>query len=57
MSESSNSVQESLAMVFVVQSLERIGDHAKNIAEYVVTVVSGVDPRHSREKVSTELPS
>lgn len=41
-------VSDALALVFVVQSIERVGDHAKNIAEYVVHVVSGVDPRHSR---------
>ena len=47
MSANSGRVQESLALVFIVQSLERIGDHAKNISEYVVNVVSGVDARHS----------
>ena len=41
-------VSSALALVFIVQSIERVGDHAKNIAEYVVHVVSGVDPRHSR---------
>lgn len=42
-------VSGALALVFVVQSIERVGDHAKNIAEYVVHVVSGVDPRHARQ--------
>jgi phosphate uptake regulator len=40
------SVSDALALVFVVQSIERVGDHAKNIAEYVVHVVEGIDTRH-----------
>jgi phosphate transport system protein len=46
MGEPGSPVSESLALVFVVQSIERIGDHAKNVGEYVVHVVSGVDPRY-----------
>jgi len=46
MSEDPTRVSESLSLVFVVQSLERVGDHAKNIAEYIMHVVSGVDSRH-----------
>lgn len=48
MSSDSDSVSECLALIFVVQSIERVGDHAKNVGEYVVTVVEGVDPRHRR---------
>jgi phosphate transport system protein len=48
MADEPATVSDALALVFVVQSIERVGDHAKNIAEYVVHVVSGVDPRHSR---------
>jgi phosphate transport system protein len=36
----------SVDLAFVVQSIERVGDHAKNIAEYVIRIVDGVDPRH-----------
>ena len=32
--------------VFALKSLERIGDHAKNVAEHVVFLVSGADVRH-----------
>jgi phosphate transport system protein len=48
MGEDASVVSEALALAFVVQSIERIGDHAKNVGEYVVHVVSGVDPRHAR---------
>lgn len=47
MSAEPGSVTAALDLVFVVQSLERIGDHAKNIAEYVVNVVEGIDARHA----------
>ncbi len=33
--------------VFALKSLERIGDHAKNVAEHVVFLVSGTDIRHA----------
>ncbi|MGB7307321.1 MAG: phosphate signaling complex protein PhoU [Burkholderiaceae bacterium] len=48
MSENRDSVVECLKLIFIVQSIERVGDHAKNVGEYVVTVVEGVDPRHRR---------
>ena len=47
MSTHSAQVSAAMDMVLVVQSIERIGDHAKNIAEYVVNVVEGVDRRHT----------
>jgi phosphate transport system protein len=46
MSHQPQAVAASVDLIFIVQSIERVGDHAKNIAEYVVTVVEGVDPRH-----------
>jgi phosphate transport system protein len=38
--------QASLQVIFMTQSLERAGDHAKNIAEEVCHVVSGHSVRH-----------
>ena len=47
MSSHPDTVSPGLALIFVVQSIERAGDHAKNIAEYVVNVVEGIDLRHA----------
>ncbi len=36
-------------LVFAAKSLERIGDHAKNIAEQVIYAVEGKDVRHASD--------
>jgi phosphate transport system protein len=46
MAEDPKQVSTALDLIFVVQSLERVGDHAKNLAEYVVNIVEGRDLRH-----------
>ena len=51
MSEHPKCVSSAMALIFVIQSMERVGDHAKNVAEYVITVVEGVDPRHRPKPV------
>jgi phosphate uptake regulator len=33
-------------MVLIVQSIERVADHAEDLAEYVVAIAVGVDGRH-----------
>jgi phosphate transport system protein len=40
------SISACLDLVFVVRAIERIGDHAKNVAEHVVYAVQGKDLRH-----------
>ncbi len=52
MADDPKGVSTALALVFIVQSIERVGDHAKNIAEYVVTVVEGVDTRHTKPAIA-----
>jgi phosphate transport system protein len=39
-------VAQALDLILVVQSIERVADHAESVAEYVVNVVQGVDMRH-----------
>lgn len=46
MSKDSTSVTRALALILVARNLERIGDHATNIAENTIFVVEGRDVRH-----------
>ncbi|HYF58030.1 MAG TPA: phosphate signaling complex protein PhoU [Burkholderiaceae bacterium] len=39
-------VAQMLDLILIVQSIERVADHAENVAEYIVHVVDGVDMRH-----------
>ena len=49
-------ISSSLDLLFVAKALERIGDHAKNIAELVIYIVKGEDVRHaSIQQIETSL--
>ncbi len=47
MMEDPRTISSAVEIVFIAKSIERIGDHAKNIAEYIVHVVKGKDMRHA----------
>lgn len=47
MMEDPRTISSSLNLLFVAKAIERIGDHAKNIAEFIIYVVQGADVRHS----------
>ena len=47
MMEDPRTISSSLDLLFVAKAIERIGDHATNIAEFIIYVVKGADVRHS----------
>ena len=47
MMEDPRTISASIDMIFVAKAIERVGDHAKNLAEAIIYVVKGADVRHS----------
>jgi phosphate transport system protein len=54
MMEDSKNIRRATALMFIAKHLERIGDHAMNVAEMVVYMVRGKDIRHPRSRNLTE---
>jgi len=54
MMEDPRTISPSLDLLFLAKAIERIGDHAKNIAELIIYIVKGADIRHtSMEKIES----
>ena len=47
MMEDPRTITASIDLVFVAKAIERVGDHAKNLAEVIIYVVKGTDVRHN----------
>jgi phosphate transport system protein len=48
MFEDPATITRALRLIFVARNLERVGDHAANIAEMVIFLVEGLDVRHAQ---------
>lgn len=55
--EDPRKLPQTLAAVFVLKALERVGDHAKSIARHIVYLVQGLDVRHEDTAVLAGLDS
>ncbi len=47
MMEDPRTISASIDLVFVAKAIERVGDHAKNLAEQIIYIVKGTDVRHN----------
>ena len=47
MMEDPRTISAAIDLVFVAKAIERVGDHAKNLAEVIIYIVKGTDVRHN----------
>ena len=57
MIEDPRTISTSIDLMFMNKAIERVGDHAVNIAEHVVYLAKGIDVRHTSVEVVKEALS
>lgn len=57
MMEDPRTIERSLALILIARNLERVGDHATNIAEEVIYLVEGREVRHRHETKARTIPA
>ncbi|MDO8810972.1 MAG: phosphate signaling complex protein PhoU [Gallionella sp.] len=56
MMEDPRTISSALEMLFIAKAVERMGDHAQNMAEYMIYLIKGRDARHiSMEEIEREV--
>lgn len=55
MIEDPRTISRAIDLLFIARSMERIGDHCKNMAERVIYMVHGADVRHKGVKMAERL--
>ena len=51
MMEDPRTISTALDTIWIAKAIERVGDHAQNIAEYVIFVAKGTDVRHASQEL------
>jgi len=57
MQRDASSIQRGMDVILIARNLERIADHATNVAEDVIFMVLGKDIRHGAERRDTDSPT
>jgi len=55
MMEDPRTISSSIDLVFVAKAIERVGDHAKNLAEVIIYIVKGTDVRHNKPEAIEDM--